>query len=643
MRYGWTGRRLIVNLTDGGSRVEEIPQADLDQYIGGRGLNSRKLYDYQRPGLDPLGPENPLIFGVGPVNGTLIPASGRFTVTAFSPLTVVGDDQPCFGDSNAGGFWGPELKYAGYDQLIVESAAEKPLYLVIQDDRVQIRDASDLWGKSTWETEEAVRHQLGNQGFQVASIGPAGERLVRFACIMNSRHRANGKCGMGAVMGAKKLKAVAVRGTRGVPVAGKDAVQRVAAEAMAVLENDPSAQVYARFGTPSLVRAHQAQGRIPTRNYQETQFEGWENLSAEHLEENYWESSKACFACPLHCGHYFKVPAGPYAGSLGEGPEYVSIGAFGTKVGVGDAAAVLHAHILCNQLGMDTLNAGSTIAWAMECWQRGVLNASETGGTVLEWGNAGAVVDLLERIAWRKDEFVDLLAEGAYRAAKRWGRGSERWVAHVKGQDPALSDPRTAKAWGLAYATASRGGCHLRALATGETFFSAEQAREMFGSEEAVKPRGVKGKGRLVRWSEDQRAVADSLETCKFIVRTSLMWPEWEARFLNAVTGSKWSADDIMRAGERINNLERAINVRQGLTRKDDTLSDRFLLDPIPAGPAKGEVLNLKPMLDEYYEARGWDLATGYPYREKLEELGMKEIADDLAAEGKLGTGRHDS
>ena len=641
MPFGWTGRRLMVDLSSGRSRVEEIPGEYLHQYIGGRGLNSRTLYDYQKPGIDPLGPDNPLIFGVGPTNGTLIPASGRFTVTAFSPLTVVGDDKPCFGDSNAGGFWGPELKYAGYDQLILEGASEKPVYLVVRDDRVEIRDASNLWGKSTWDAEGAIHQALRDRSYQVVTIGPAGENLVRFACIMNSRHRANGKCGMGAVMGSKKLKAIAVKGSHGVPVASKAEVQRVVAEAMGVLEKDPSAQVYARLGTPSLVRAHSAQGRVPTRNYQETVFENWEKLSAETFERDFWERSKACFGCPLHCGHFFKVPSGPYAGSSGEGPEYVSIGAFGTKVGNDDPAAVLHAHMLCNQLGLDTLNAGGTIGWAMESWQRGVLNESETAGLVLEWGNHPTVMELLNRIAYRKDEIGDLLAEGAYRAAKKLGRGSERWVAHAKGQDPALSDPRTAKAWGLGYATASRGGCHLRALATGETFFTPAQAREMFGSDEAVKARGVKGKGRLVRWSEDQRAVADSLETCKFIVRTSLIWPEWEAKFLNAVTGLNWTPDDIMRAGERITNIERAINVRQGLTRKDDSLSERLMNDPIPSGPARGETLNLKPMLDEYYEARGWDEVTGYPYREKLEELGMADIARDLAAEGKLGTGPH--
>lgn len=638
-RFGWTGRRLRVDLSAGVAGIEPTPTSHLDQYIGGRGLNSRTLLDYHRPGIDPLGPENPLIFGVGPVNGTLIPSSGRFTVTAYSPLTVVGDDAACLGDSNAGGFWGPELKYAGFDQLIVEGAAEEPVYLVVRDGAVEVRSAAHLWGMTTWETEETILKELGDAGFRVASIGPAGENLVRLACIMNHRHRASGKCGLGAVMGSKHLKAVAVRGSGVATVADPAAVWRVVDEALAELRSDPYTQVYARQGTSSLVRAHQAQGRMPTRNYQQTQFAAWEGLSGEHFGEHHWTRSRACFACPIHCAHSFEVRNGPWAGTVGEGPEYVSIGAFGTKVGVEDSSAVLRAHNLCNQLGLDTLNTGSTIAWAMECWQEGVMGLADTGGLVLDWGNADAVVTLVERIARRDGDLADLLAEGAYRAAQHWGRGSSRWVAHAKGQDPALSDPRVAKAWGLGYATASRGGCHLRALPTGETYFSADEAVELFGTAEAVSPTGVKGKGRLVRWSEDQRAAADSLEVCKFTVRTSLMRPEWEARFLSAVTGVDWSAEDIMAAGARITNVERAINVLQGLTRADDRLSERLMNDPIADGPAKGEVLDLEPMLDEYYVSRGWDLVSGYPFAETLEQLDMQDVAARLAAAQKLSSG----
>ncbi|HYG60557.1 MAG TPA: aldehyde ferredoxin oxidoreductase family protein [Symbiobacteriaceae bacterium] len=637
MYYGWTGRRLVVNLTDRRTRIEEIPQKYLEQYVGGRGLNSRTLYDYQKPGIDPLGPENPLIFGVGPMTGTALPASGRYTATAFSPLTVVGNDDPCFGDANGGGHWGQDLKYCGFDQLIIEGASETPVYLVIRDDQVDIRDASHLWGKDTSQTEELIYHDLRDPKFTIACIGPAGENLVRIAAIINNRQRAAAKCGMGAVMGSKKLKAIALKGSHGVPVKDVKYMQRVLAEAMEALADDPSARVYSRQGTPSLVRAHSKQGRTPTRNYQETVFPNFEALTAESFEKDYWTRTKGCFGCPMHCSHWFEVKEGAYAGISGEGPEYVSVGAFGTKVGVDQPDAVLAAHRLCNLYGIDVLNAGGTLGWAMECWQRGALNEAETGGLNLDWGNDAAVMEMLTRMAYRSDALGDLIAEGAYRAAKRLGRGSQRWVAHAKGQDPALSDARAAKAWGLAYATASRGGCHLRALPSTETFFTPQQAREMFGTDEAVAPRGVKGKGRLVRWSEDQRAVADSLETCKFIVRTNLVWPEWEAKFFNAATGANWTGEDVMLAGERITNIERAINVRQGLTRKDDRLSERMMNDPIPSGPSAGETLNLDPMLDEYYEARGWNLLTGWQTRETLERLGMPEIAADLDAAGKLG------
>jgi aldehyde:ferredoxin oxidoreductase len=271
----------------------------------------------------------------------------------------------------------------------------------------------------------------------------------------------------------------------------------------------------------------------------------------------------------------------------------------------------------------------------MECWQRGILKKEDTDGIILEWGNQDAITELIEKIAYRKG-FGNLLAEGAYRAAKRLGRGSEKYVMHAKGQDPAITDPRAAKAWGLAYALASRGGDHLRALPTAETFFSPKEAERLFGTKEAVESFGVKGKGRLVKWCEEQRAVADSLEICKFVVRTVLMPPEWMTKFFNAVTGLNFTEKQIMTVGERIINVERAFNVRQGLTRRDDTLSERFLREPIPSGPAKGEVVKLEPMLNEYYKARGWNVKTGVPTKKKLEELGLKKISEDLENAGKL-------
>ncbi|MBI2875044.1 MAG: aldehyde ferredoxin oxidoreductase family protein [Firmicutes bacterium] len=636
MINGWTGRRLWVDLTTGTVEPESYPDADRLAYLGGRGLNSKVLYDHFTPGSDPLGPDNILIFGSGPVNGTLIPSSGRMTVTAASPLTVVGDDWACFGDSNVGGFVGAELKFAGWDQVIFRGQSRAPVYLLIDNDQVQIRDASRLWGLDTWATEEAIREELGDSEIRVACIGPAGEKLTRYASIICDRHRAAGKCGMGAVMGSKRLKAVAVRGRGTVGVARPAELFKVVKDAMDIMRADPSSKAYGRYGTPSLIKVHQLHGRLAVRNYQESQFDHWDNLSADTLAEKYWVRSMACFGCPLHCAHWFKIPDGPYAGTTGEGPEYVSIGSFGTKTGNSDAGTMLKCHSLCNRLGLDTQNTGGAIAWAMECWENGLINEKDTDGLELTWGNGEAMVAIIQRIGTREGDFASLLAEAPYRAAKVLGAGSEKYLAHVKGQDPALSDPRVAKAWGLSYAVASRGGCHLRALATGETFFSKEEAREMFGSEEAVENFGVKGKGRLVKWHEDQRAVADSLETCKFIVRTALIYPHWETRFLAAVTGIDMSPDEALRLGERIVNLERGFNVRQGLTRKDDDLSPRLRTDPVRKGPAEGHTLDLDPMLDEYYQDRGWDLPTGYPKKEKLQELGLESVAGDLAKLGRL-------
>lgn len=629
-------------------------------YLGGRGLNSATILGLGGRGVDPLGPENLLVFGVGPLVGTLVPGASRCTITAISPLTVVGmgrgtqgggatgDGQatvpgaaatpatsPCFGDSNFGGFFGAELKYSGFDQVIVRGASEKPVYLFIRDEQVEIRDASHLWGLDTWECDSAIHHELGDEGVQIASIGPAGENLVRLAAIITHLSRAAAKCGIGAVMGSKNLKAVAVKGTGGVRVANADAMRAAFQDAVRTLSTDPWSQQYSRDGTPSLIESHQKLGRLATLNYQRSQFDGWKSLSATSMWQ-YWNGSRACFSCPLHCSHSCNIDEGPYAGACGEGPEYVTIAGFGSKLGNADTESILMANTLCNRLGLDTMNTASTIAWAMEAWQKGILDEGDTNGRVMEWGGVRAILDLLPAIAHRQDDFSRLLGEGAYRAAQAVGRGSSDFVIHSKGQDPGLSDPRAAPAWGLGYAVASRGGCHLRGLPTGETFFTPDEAVAMFGTAEAVMPHGTVGKGRLVKWSEDQRAAADSLGICKFIVRTALMYPEWEARFFRVVTGIDMSPDEVMRAGERAVNVERAFNVLQGLTKADDTLCRRFLEEPITSGPSQGHVVNLAPMLDEYYEARGWDVATGYPKREVLESLGLKEVVCTLEHVGRL-------
>ncbi|MCJ7651925.1 MAG: aldehyde ferredoxin oxidoreductase family protein [Candidatus Lokiarchaeota archaeon] len=634
--YGWNGQKLCINLDEGLYHKEKIPEKWLKDFIGGRGLNSRTLFDLITPSVKPFDPENCLIFAVGPVTGTLVPSSGRSTFTALSPLALVdGGTSPCFGDSNAGGDFGPEVKYAGYDQIIMKGKAKSPVYIWIDDGKVEIRSAEHFWGMDTYETQNIIKRELGDEDVQVACIGPAGENLVRMSCIITGGGRAWGKAGLGAVMGSKNLKAIAVRGSGSVKIADPEELKKVVSKAIDILYQDPSSVAYSELGTAVLVEAHQRAGRLGTRNFQDSQYEDWEKINADAFSE-YWHGKKACSFCPLHCGHYFSIDMGPNKGLSGEMPEYVTIAAFGSKVGNSDKESILVAGELCNKLGLDTMNTGGTIAWAMECWQKGIFIEKDTEGLNLEWGNVESILELVKKIAYRSGSFGDLLAEGAYRAAKKVGKNSEDWVIHAKGQDPALGDPRSAKAWGLGCAVASRGGCHLRALPSLETYFTAEEAKKMFGTEEAVAKTGVRGKGKLIIWCENQRAVSDCLEICKFNVRTKLAEPKWMTMFLNAVAGTSYTDEDIMKVGERIINIERAFNVRQGLTRKDDTLCKRFLEEPITSGPSKGEVCNLEPMLDEYYEFRKWDIKTGLQLKKTLNDLGLEEIADELLKLGKI-------
>ncbi|MBW1995182.1 MAG: aldehyde:ferredoxin oxidoreductase, partial [Deltaproteobacteria bacterium] len=477
-----------------------------------------------------------------------------------------------------------------------------------------------------WQSHKAIKSELGVSKAKTACIGPAGENLSRMACIVNDQNRAAGRCGLGAVMGSKNLKALAIYGTNQVPVADSQQVLRLLKETRKVLFEDSSSVEYSKQGTLSLLAHHQRAGRLATRNYQETQFEGWRKISSAAMKKGYWKGSKSCHACPLHCTQSFRIEAGPYKGAWGDGPEYVTMAGFGSKCGNSNLESILQANMLCNRLGLDTESTSSTIAWAMECWEKGLLTENDSEGIDLSWGNHRSILTLIPRIAYRQGSFGDLLAEGAYKAAKLFGRDTIRLVSHSKGQDPAITDPRAAPAWGLGYAVSSRGGDHLRALPTAEHCFSQEEAEKLFRSKDVFNPDRPEGKGYLVKWSEDHRSVADSLEICKFIVRTVLHRPVWMARYLRAVTGWEISEEELMTIGERIVNVERMFNIRQGLTRKDDSLSERFLKEPIPAGPSKGRVLNLEPMLDEYYSARGWDLISGRPMASTLKRLGLENM-----------------
>lgn len=611
--YGWTGTVLRVNLTTRQISKEPLREEWARDFIGGRGLGARYLFAEVDPQVDPLSPENKLIFATGPLTGTNASCGARYMVVTKGPLTNA------ITTSNSGGHWGPELKVAGYDLLIVEGRAAAPCYLWIYDEQVEIRDAGDLWGKTVWETEERLRQQLGVPDAIVASIGPAGEKLVRFACIVNDLHRAAGRSGVGAVMGSKQLKAVAVRGTRGVRLA--DPLAFFAAHwAMKVKlrESPVTSQGLPIYGTEVLVNVINEHGALPTRNHQQSVFEKAEEISGERLTETRLVANKACFACTIACGRVTALPgeaAGKYMVTThphnwriaGEGPEYEAAWALGAQCGIGDLDALIKANWLCNELGMDAISFGATVAAAMELYEKGAISLAQTE-IPLTFGNAEALLVMAEKTAYREG-FGHELAEGSKRMTEKFGR-PELFMG-VKGQEFAAYEARAIQGMGLGYATSNRGACHLKAYTV---------AAEILGLPRQMDPRATAGKAELTKLFQDATATVDATGLCQFLtfgIGLEEILPQ-----LAAATGVQYTLEELLKIGERIWNLERWWNERAGFTGKDDTLPRRILEEPLPSGPAKGQVNRLGEMLPEYYRLRGWD-AEGRITREKLQELGL--------------------
>lgn len=626
---GWAGNLLTVELTKEKAKVEPLNTVLATNFLGGRGINAKLLFDEIKPKIDPLGPENILIFGTGPLTGTLCPSSGRFNVSAKSPITGI------FGDSNAGGWWAPELKWAGYDHIVIHGRAERPVYLWIDDEHVEIRDASHLWGRDTWETQDMIREEHGDPGVQSVCIGHAGEGLVRYACIIHGLKRAAGRTGMGAVMGSKNLKAIAVRGTKGIEVARPDEFVEAAKEMHMRLRKSKFFEAYSKYGTLLLTMLLNESGRLSAMNWRSSCFENAEKLSGEVFLENYNVKNRACYGCPIHCSHYYVVRKGRYAG-YGEGPEFVTVYALGPKCGVDDFEAVLKANELCNKYGIDSYEAGSAIAWAMDCYERGILTKKDTDGIDLRFGDHESMLTLLGKIN-RRESLGDLLAEGAVKAAQMTGRGSQRYVAHTHGLSWP-SDSRVSKGFALCYATSTRGGDHLRGIPVaieGVWRESSIDVAKLFGTDEAADPRSYEGKAVTVKWSQDLCAFVDAVEICKVMTHwqsLTAIGPSEIARMLSAATGMEFSDKTLMLAGERIYNVERMFNIREGITRREDAALSPPLLEPVPYGPTKGEKIDPKKfnkMLDGYYELRGWD-ERGIPTRRKLEKLGLGDIAENL-------------
>ena len=585
-----------------------------------------RLYWEVPPGVDPLGPDNKLFIATGPLVGFPHGLGSRVNVTARSPLTGL------LGDSNAGTHFSEEMKFAGYDQIVLEGRSPRPVYLFITDSWVEFRDASGLLGMTVREATEAVRRELGDRRAQVAAVGPAAENLVKFAGVFFNSYRAAGRTGMGAVMASKNVKAIAVRGDGYVEAADPERLMRALDSLLYALYSHPQYWPRRVMGTSRILMAGQRLGFLPGRHFQEPTVDYAFWVSGERLALKYNVKVRACSAgCALPCARFFVVKSGPYAGLMGEGPEYEPLGGFTVRVGVRDLDRALKIIMRANDLGMDAISTSEVIAWLMELRQRGLISDEEVG-LRLEWGDADAVERLVEMIAYRRG-IGDVLAEGVRRAAAILGRG-EDLAFHVKGLEMIQADPRALKGYGLGFAVASRGADHLRSEPFVEVDDDPSLGAKMFGEPEATMRLGVRGKGRLVAFFEDLNAVVDSFEVCKNTAENMMVLTfESAAEVYSAITGVEVSAEDMRRAGERIVNVERAYLVREGVRRKDDRLPRRFLEEPLPSGPARGHVHELDAMLDEYYGVRGWT-RDGVPTRRKLEELGLGDVARDLEARG---------
>lgn len=604
MKGGYFGQILWVDLTGKQARVEPLDPQLATDYIGGRGLGTRILYDLLAPATDPLSPENPIIFAAGPLNGTGAPLSGRYEVVTRSPLTGT------VLSSNSGGRFALDLKRTGYDAIVVEGAAREPCYLWVHGGEAEFREANPLWGLDAHQTTERVLAETDAKA-GVVCIGPAGERGVLFASLMNDRNRAAGRGGGGAVMGAKQLKAIAVLGENRTPIADPDGFKAARDEALAVLGEAPITKNALReFGTAVLVNIINEYGGLPTHNFQEGYFPDADSVSGETLKETIYEHSVGCANCAIACGRATRTGR-----RHGEGPEYETIWALGPMCGVRDLEAIAEANYNCNELGLDTISAGSTIGCAMELWERGCFDDATRAqieadlGTGLVFGDAQAVVRCTDLIG-RRAGFGELLGEGSARLAARFDH--PELSMSVKGLELPGYDPRAFRAMALALATSNRGGCHLRAYLIGPEAIATPGAVDRFSAA---------GKAGLVKLYQDLSAVVDSMGVCIF--STLALSPDHYARLLATATGIERTTGETLAAGERIWNLERLFNAREGFTRADDTLPPRLMREPLPGGHSKAHpVEDLESLLGTYYEARGWD-ADGCPGSELVAQLGL--------------------
>jgi len=627
---GYMNKRLRININKESVQEEVISEDFCQKFIGGKGFNTKILLDEVGPGIKPFSKENLLIFGVGPLIGTPAFSANRLTISAKSPLTgVIGNS------SIGGGGLAVKMKGAGYDQIVITGKADKLIYLVITDKNIEFRDAEHLKGKSTSETMLLIKREIGDISAAVACIGPAGENLVRFACIITEDHAA-GRTGMGAVMGSKNIKAIVFKGSKKPQVYDKEKLSAIKKDILQELNSDPAIEKAKKYGATTAVEALNSIGVLEVKNLQTGIFDEIEKISGKMVRDNYGIKKRGCLYCTIGCRSLSLFHSKEFGSFVLAGPEFASLQSFGSRIGNSNVESTCFMTKLANDYGLDFMSFCGVISWLMECYEKGLITEEDIDGISLNWGDYNKVILLMEKTAFRRG-IGDILAEGSYRASRaseKFGEKTKEYALHVKKLEFENFDPRGYKGRGTGFGTSARGADNCTTLCSIESTLTEKQAEKLFGNKEAAKLTGVKGKGKLLKYMEDFTAVSELLGLCRYamyafssnldhtIARSKLL-----SKAFSYVTGmipEDESLDFLVEAGERLINLERMYNVREGLTRKDDLLPERFRFEPLPEGPSKGSVIEEDQILDEYYEERGWDKETGIPLDSTLKRLKLK-------------------
>jgi aldehyde:ferredoxin oxidoreductase len=628
---------LLVDLSTGQISTELVPRDVESMFIGSRSVNAYYVYKMIKPGTDPLGPENVLMFGTGALTGTTAPCSGRTSVTCKSPVTGF------YTKASGGGHWGAELKFAGYDYVLCTGRADHPVYLWVDNDKVELKDARAHWGQEIIETTYSIREELGNDDVQIASIGPAGENGVMAACVNFSVHHAAARGGVGTVMGAKNLKAIAVRGTGSISVDNPQAFYEASQRIRRELAADNGTVTLAVWGTAGSLPATNELYALNVRNFQNNFIEYADKVSGQYMKDaGYLTGRVACNGCSTACHRYVTSHSEKYGDVIGSGPEFESLVSLGSGPDVSDMQSIFVANEICNATGMDTISAGAYVQFAMECYEKGYITKEDTDGIDLTWGNGIAMNQVLRKIAKKEGRIGKLLAKGTKRAAEELGGEAWKCAVQAKGLEQSCCETRSAKSYALAFAVNPRGPDHLMTETFAEFGASPEAIdviEQITGDRKYATPHSTEKRAEIVRWHEDVFALTEALGICVFTSTAAFaVNPKNMVEMYNAATGANLTPEDGMRVGERTVNVERCFNVREGARRADDKLPWRLMNEPVKTGPRKGAINSkeeMDMMLDQYYPLHGWDVETAIPKPETLERLGLGQLCSDCVAQAK--------